>query len=28
VEVSAGRWDVLDRLPAGKTVVAGLHLPG
>jgi hypothetical protein len=27
VEALAGRWDVLDRVPVGKTVVAELDLP-
>ncbi|MFD8822938.1 ATP-binding protein [Streptomyces sp. NPDC059605] len=28
VEALADRWDVLDRVPVGKTVVAELDLPG
>ncbi|WP_415949145.1 ATP-binding protein [Streptomyces sp. KLOTTS4A1] len=28
VDALADRWDVLDRLPVGKTVVAELDLPG
>ncbi|KQW03239.1 ATP-binding protein [Streptomyces sp. Root369] len=28
VEALADRWEVLDRLPVGKTVVAELDLPG